>query len=59
MEVALKSQAPDGLSYVPLEGRPWVFVWSPVEPEETTRRSEFKIQLLSAMDNGTMLIAFL
>jgi hypothetical protein len=59
MEVALRSSGQDGLDYVPLEGRPWVFVWSPVEPEEATRRSEFKIQLLSAMGNGTMLIPFL
>jgi hypothetical protein len=55
MEVALKSQGPDGLNYVPLVGRPWAFVWSPVEPEEAKRRSEFKDQLLSAMGNSTML----
>ena len=55
MEVALKSQGPDGLNYVPLQGRPWAFVWSPVEPEEAKRRSEFKDQLLSAMGNSTML----
>ena len=55
MEVALKSQGPDGLNYVPLVGRPWAFLWSPVEPEEAKRRSEFKDQLLSAMGNSTLL----
>jgi len=55
MEPALKSQGPEGLNCVPLEGRLWVFVWSPVEPEQAKRRSEFKDQLLSAMGNSTML----
>lgn len=52
MEVALKSQGPDGLIYTPVRGRPWAYEWFPILDVKTSED-----QLLSPFGNATMLSA--